>query len=168
MSLFSPTSLGRVSLSSPTSLGRVSLSALSPCLTSSSLSQSCVQPSFSQTPDWKLDHFLAAPAPDFFSKRLRIILPSGSGFWYFSSSSGSSFKGQEHATPCQSFRNPGMMEPTIPDRSHICRQFFHVCRQFRHLGEIVCKSGLCLDLKGPAFGGFYRTAPCLAAPTLNY
>jgi len=54
-----------------------------------------------------------------------------------------------------------MLEPTIPDRSHISRQFCHncrncsqICRQFRHLGEIVCKYGL--DLRGPAFRGFCR------------
>ena len=49
----------------------------------------------------------------------------------------------------QSCKNPGMLEPTIPDRSHICRQFCHICkklpqiyRQFRHFGEIVCNYGL--------------------------
>ena len=31
--------------------------------------------------------------------------------------------------------------------SLICRKL----SQIRHLGEIVCKYGLCLDLKGPAF-----------------
>ena len=38
-------------------------------------------------------------------------------------------------------------------------RILHVfCRQFRHLGEIVYKYGLCLDLRGPAFRGFCRTA----------
>ena len=43
---------------------------------------------------------------------------------------------------------PRNVEPTIPDKSHICRQFCHICRifpqtcrQFRHLGEIVSKYG---------------------------
>ena len=69
----------------------------------------------------------------------------------------------------QSCKNPGMLEPTIPDKSHICRQFcpicrkfLQICRQFRHLGEIVCKYGLCLDLKGLVFRGFCRTV-CVSA-----
>ena len=35
--------------------------------------------------------------------------------------------------------------------SLICRKLSQICRQIIHLGEIVCKYGLCLDLKGPAF-----------------
>ena len=52
-----------------------------------------------------------------------------------------------------------VLEPSIPGRNHICRQCCHSFRQqFTHLGEIVCKYGLCLDLRGPAFRGFCRTA----------
>jgi len=65
--------------------------------------------------------------------------------------------------PGQSCINPGMLEPSIPDRRHISRQFCQICRkcpqifrQFKHLGETVCKYGLCLDLRGPAFRGFCR------------
>ena len=37
---------------------------------------------------------------------------------------------RERDPACQSCRKPGMLAPTIPDRSHICRQFSQICGQF--------------------------------------
>ena len=53
----------------------------------------------------------------------------------------------------QSCRNPGMLDPSCPDRGHICRQFplyvLIVCKFgeiFCEYDKIVCKYGFCLEL----------------------